>query len=95
MDIFEIKNIKKPYLTDRKVLEDMIEYTKKSITVSEPTIVEKFYNKIKNSIYEFIENNICLIFYIIIIIFLLIYRYYQYQNIKKKSNNNKYIYNSI
>ena len=62
MDIFEIKNIKKPYLTDRKVLEDMIEYTKKSITVSEPTIVEKFYNKIKNSIYEFIENNICLIF---------------------------------
>jgi len=95
MDIFEIKSIKKPYLTDRKVLEDMIEYTKKTIKVSEPTIVEKFYNKIKDSIYEFIENNICLIFYIFIIIFLLIYRYYQYKNIKKKSNNNKYIYNSI
>ena len=59
MDIFEIKNIKKPYLTDKKVLEDVIEYTKKSITVSEPTIVEKFYNKIKNLIYEFAENNIC------------------------------------
>jgi hypothetical protein len=92
MDIFEIKNIKKPYLTDRKVLEDMIEYSKKSITISEPTIVEKFYIKIKNNIYYIIENNICLIFYIIIIICLLIFRFFQYQNIKKKSNNNnKYI----
>ena len=74
MNIFEYNNNikKKPYLTDIKILQDIIEHTQKTI-INEPTLLDKIYIKYKNNMYDIIENNFNLILTIIIIIILLIY----------------------
>ena len=83
MDFDTIKK-NKPKLTDYKFLQKIIENKKQEIIIYEPTLIDKMCDKIKNSFYLFIENNIFILSIIMFIIILLIYRYFQYQNIKNK-----------
>lgn len=83
MDFDTIKK-NKPNLTDYKFLQKIIENKKQEIIIYEPTLIDKMCDKIKNSFYLFIENNIFILSIIMFIIILLIYRYFQYQNIKNK-----------
>ena len=82
MDFDSIKK-DKPRLTDYIYLQKVIDSKKPEIIIpAEPTLIDKVYDKCKNSFFQFIEKNLFIIFIVIIIFCLLIYRYYQYQTIK-------------
>jgi len=85
---FDIVKKNKPKLINDDILEKVI-LNKKNIidTKYEPTLLDKILNRIKNYLYETIEQNIFIIIFIIIIIILLIYRYYQYKMIKQNIHN--------
>jgi hypothetical protein len=94
MDFDSIKN--KPRLTDPIYLQKVIENKKPIIQiVDEPTLIDKIMNKLKLSLYDFIENNLYIIIALIVFIVLLIYRYYQYQHIKNNLNYNNSAYYGV
>lgn len=85
---FDIIKKNKPKLINDDILEKVI-LNKKNIidTKYEPSLLDKILNRIKNYLYDTIEQNIFKIIFIIIILILLIYRYYQYKTIKQNIQN--------
>ena len=86
---FNIVKKNKPQLIDNEILQKVIENKKNIIEIkTEPTLINRIGTKIKNSIYDIIEQNIFKIAIISIIIILLIIRYFQYKQIKNNNNSN-------
>jgi len=86
---FDIIKKNKPKLINDDILEKVILNKKNTAEIKyESTILDRIGTRIKNSIYDIIEQNIFKIIFIIIIIILLTYRYFQYKSIKNNIQNN-------
>jgi hypothetical protein len=91
---FDLIKKNRPNLTDHSFLQKIIENKKvpTPLEPTEPTLIQKTYLKLKNGLYNWVENNMFIIFVVCFIIALLIYRYFQYQSLKNKLINEEPYY---
>jgi len=91
---FDIIKKNKPKLINDDILEKVIQHKKNIIDIKhEPTLINKIGTRVKNCIYDIIEQNILKIIFIMVIIILLTYRYFQYKSIKNSIKNKLLINN--